>query len=141
VRRALEDGFELDDDPARVDIDVVHRYLSDESYWAKGRDRETVARYVATADRVVALYDRGRLVGFCRAVATPGLGFVYLADVFVLPEARRRGLGVELVREMVEHGPYAAEKWLLHTADAQGLYEKVGFGAPGPRLMERPAPT
>ena len=63
---------------------------------------------------------------------------MYLADVYVLHEHRGRGLGVELVREMVESGPYAANRWILHTADAHELYAKFGFGEPGPRTMERP---
>ena len=64
---------------------------------------------------------------------------MYLADVYVLPEHRGRGLGVELVREMVERGPQAHVRWMLHTADAHELYAKLGFGPPGPKVMERPA--
>ena len=137
VTRSLPDGYELDDDPERVDVDVVHAYLAGESYWAKGRPRETVERLVREAARVVGLYKDGRQVGFCRA-ATDGVAFVYLADVYVLPEHRGRGLGVELVREMVERGPYVHLKWLLHTSDAHSLYARFGFGAPSERLMERP---
>ncbi len=135
--RALGDGIELDDDPLRVDVGELHRFLSQEAYWAKGRSRETVERLVREAQRVVGLYDGGRLIGFARAV-TDGVAFVYLADVYVHPDYRGRGLGVELVREMVENGPYAERRWLLHTADAHGLYRKFGFAAPGPRLLERP---
>ena len=62
---------------------------------------------------------------------------MYLADVYVLPTHRGRGLGIELVREMVEQGPYSDRAWLLHTGDAHGLYEKFGFAAPDERLMER----
>jgi ribosomal protein S18 acetylase RimI-like enzyme len=137
VIRALGDGIELDDDPLRVDVGELHRFLSLEAYWAKGRPRETVERLVREAQRVVGLYDGGRLIGFARAV-TDGVAFVYLADVYVHPDFRGRGLGVELVREMVENGPYAERRWLLHTADAHGLYGKLGFAAPGPRLLERP---
>lgn len=61
----------------------------------------------------------------------------YLADVFVLPEHRGRGLGVELVRETVEAGPYAHVRWLLHIADAHELYAKFGFEPPDEKLMER----
>src|SRR5439155_16685358 len=62
-----------------------------------------------------------------------------LADVYVLDEHRGRGLGVELVREIVENGPFAGRRWVLHTRDAHALYEKLGFG-PNERLMERPQP-
>src|ERR671939_974345 len=125
MKRKLDGGFELDDDVARVDVDEVHSFLSTESYWARGRPRETVERLVREAQRVVGLYRGERLVGFCRAV-TDGVAFAYLADVYVLPEFRGRGLGVELVREMVERGPYADRKWILHTEDAHGLYARFG---------------
>ncbi len=136
MRRELPGGFELDDDPGRIDLGAVHRYLSGESYWAKGRPRETQERLIREASRVVGLYRDGRQIGFARAV-TDGVAFAYLADVYVLPEYRGRGLGVELVREMVESGPYANVKWLLHTADAHGLYAKLGFAESSDRVMER----
>jgi GNAT superfamily N-acetyltransferase len=136
MKRALDGGYELDDDPARVDVDAVHAFLTT-SYWAEGRSHETVERLVRCAQRVVGLYHDGRQVGFCRAVSDDA-SVTYLADVYVLPEHRGRGLGVELVREMVENGPYAGRRWLLHTADAHELYRRFGFGPPGERLMERP---
>jgi GNAT superfamily N-acetyltransferase len=136
MRRELAGAFELDDDPARVDVDAVHAYLAGESYWAAGRPREIVQRLVREASRVVGLYHDGRQIGFCRAV-TDGVTVVYLADVYVLDRFRGRGLGLELVREMIEQGPFADRKWLLHTEDAHGLYEQVGFAAPGRKLMER----
>ena len=138
MRRALDGGFELDDDRERIDLDAVHRFLSEESYWAKGRERETVERLVATAARVVGLYEGERQVGFTRTVSD-GVSLAYLADVYVLEELRGRGLGVELVRETVDRGPFAGCRWLLHTSDAQGLYERFGFGTPEPSLMQRPA--
>ncbi len=136
VRRTLPGGFELDDDPARVDVAEVHRFLASESYWARGRSYETVERLVRTADRVVSLFDGERQIGFARAVSDE-VAFAYLADVYLLDAYRGRGLGLELVREIVENGPYAHCKWLLHTGDAHGLYRKLGFGAPSERLMER----
>ena len=136
MMRDLGGGIEVDDDAARVDIDAVHDYLANESYWAKGRPRETVERLIREAQRVVGLYDEGRQVGFARAFSD-GVSLVYLADVYVLPEYRGRGLGVELVREMVECGPLADVRWVLHTRDAHGLYRKVGFVEPTERVMER----
>src|SRR5438045_1693901 len=56
---------------------------------------------------------------------------------YVLPEYRGQGLGVRLVREMVDNGPYADIRWVLHTRDGHGLYRKVGFGEPSERVMER----
>lgn len=136
MRRELPGGYVLDDDRSRVDVAEVHRYLSEESYWARGRPRDVQERLVAEAQRVAALYHGDRQVGFCRAVSD-GVSFVYLADVYVLAEHRGRGLGVELVRFMVEEGPYAGRKWLLHTQDAHGLYRKLGFDTPGFKVMER----
>lgn len=136
MRRRLSDGLELDDDPSRIDVDAVHDYLANESYWAKGRPRDVVARLVREAQRVVGLYDEGRQVGFARAF-TDGVSLVYLADVYVLPDYRGRGLGSELVREIVENGPYAGLRWILHTRDAHDLYRKVGFAEPSERVMER----
>lgn len=136
MKRALADGYELDDDPERIDVGAVHAYLST-AYWAEGRSRETVQRLVSGAQRVVGLYHGGAQVGFCRAVSDDA-SVTYLADVYVLPEHRGRGLGAELVREMIEHGPYAHRRWLLHTRDAHELYRRFGFGEPDERLMERP---
>jgi ribosomal protein S18 acetylase RimI-like enzyme len=139
LRRALGDGIELDDDPARVDVDAVHDFLANVSYWAEGRPHETVARLVREANRVVGVYEGPRQIGFARAF-TDGVSLVYLADVYVLPEYRGRGLGVELVREMVENGPYGELRWVLHTRDAHDLYRKFGFGEPSERMMERNKP-
>jgi GNAT superfamily N-acetyltransferase len=91
---------------------------------------------VSEAARVVGLYHDGRQVGFCRAArCAPGL--FYLADVYVLEEFRGRGLGTELVREMLDNGPLAGKRWLLHTEDAHALYRKFGFGEPSRKLLER----
>jgi GNAT superfamily N-acetyltransferase len=136
VKRELGDGLELDDDKARIERAEVHRFLSEESYWAKGRPRETQDRLIDEASRVVGLYDDGRQVGFCRAF-TDGVAVVYLADVYVLSDYRGRGLGEALVRQMVDDGPYAGIKWLLHTTDMHALYRKLGFAEPSQKVMER----
>jgi len=135
VIRAFGDGYELDDDPARIDVDAVHAFLC-RSYWAEGRPRAQVERLNREAQRVVGLYKDGVQVGYCRAF-TDDMSAVYLADVYVLEEHRGRGLGVELVREMIENGPYARRRWMLHTRDMHRLYEKVGFGPPSEHVMER----
>ena len=141
MRRELEGGFELDDDPSRVDVEEVHRFLSTEAYWAIGRSRAVVERALRETTRVIGVYaSDGRQAGYARVVSD-GLAVAYLADVYVHPDFRGRGLGVELVREAVENGPQANVRWLLHTDDAQGLYEKFGFGPPSPLLMERRKPT
>jgi GNAT superfamily N-acetyltransferase len=136
VRRDLGDGYELDDDRDRIDRDAVHRYLSEESYWATGRPRAVMDELIDTAARVVGLYHQGRQVGFSRTISDRHTQS-YLADVYVSEEHRDRGLGVELVRFSVDEGPFAGTKWFLHTADAHDLYRRFGFVEPGPRTLER----
>ncbi len=136
MRKDLGEGYELDDDPARVDRAAVHAYLGGTSYWEAGRTRERQDELIDASDHVMGLYRGGRQVGFARAVDCDAAGFVYLADVYVLEECRGRGLGVALVRAIVEDGPFAERRWILHTRDAHGLYERFGFG-PNERLMER----
>jgi ribosomal protein S18 acetylase RimI-like enzyme len=134
----LAGGLELDDDRDRVDVDAVHRYLSQDSYWAQGKGRDEVQRSVREAARVIGLYDGSTQVGFAR-VLFDGIRTSHLCDVYVLPAYRGRGLGVELVREAVDRGPYAKLAWTLATRDAYGLYERFGFFKPRERYMERPA--
>jgi GNAT superfamily N-acetyltransferase len=136
VKRLLGDGYELDDDPARIDREAVHRYLSEESYWAKGRPRDVQDELIDGAARVVGVYHDDEQVGFTRTLSD-GHAQSYLADVYVLEEHRGRGLGVELVRFSVDEGPLAETKWFLHTSDAHDLYRKFGFAEPGERAMER----
>ena len=136
MKRDLGDGYELDDDPARIDREAVHRYLSEESYWARGRSREVQDDLIENAARVIGLYHEGHQVGFTRALSD-GHVQSYLADFYVLGEHRGRGLGVELVRFSVDEGPLAKTKWFLHTADAHDLYRKFGFAEPGERTLER----
>jgi GNAT superfamily N-acetyltransferase len=127
VRRELPGGYELDDDPQRIDIDAVHSFISGESYWGRGRPREVVAAAIRGSGRVVGLYHAGQQVGFARAISDATI-MAYLADVYVLAEYRGRGLGLEIVRCMIQDAtPPWNVRWMLHTADAQGLYEKLGF--------------
>ena len=79
------------------------------------------------------------MVGFARALSDGGSA--YLADVYVLPAHRGRGLGKAIVALMVEQGPGAGFRWMLHTADAFGLYRQFGFAPPPDNYMERPART
>jgi GNAT superfamily N-acetyltransferase len=137
ARRELPGGFQLDDDPQRIDVDAVHAFLAQESYWARGRSRELVKRAIEGSARVVGVYLDGAQIGFARAISDEAI-VAYLADVYVLRPHRGRGLGLELVREIVENGQLAKLTWLLHTADAQGVYEKLGFGSPSAYpVMER----
>jgi GNAT superfamily N-acetyltransferase len=138
MRRALSEGYELDDDRDRVDKDAVHRFLSEEAYWVPGRSRETIERLIRESTRVIAAYDtRGDLVGFARVVSDRS-NFAWLGDVFVIAEHRGHGIGVELVREAVEHPAERDCLWYLNTRDAHSLYERFGFApADSDRTMTR----
>lgn len=130
--------FALDDDPRRVDRDAVWTYLSTEAYWGRWRGRDQVERQIDGAWRVVGAYDAaGATVGFGRAVSD-GVGFAYLADLYVERAVRGRGLGVALVRFMVDDGPGRGFRWMLFTQDAHALYARFGFRAPDTSCMERP---
>ena len=130
-------GFELDDDRDRIDVAAVHEFLSTQAYWALGRPREETEAKLAAAERLVGLYHDGRQVGFTRTACVSGMDVAYLYDVYVLPEYRGRGLGLALVRETVDAGPFRHYTWLLDTEDAHSLYAKLGFGPAPPRHMQR----
>lgn len=142
MARLLDGGYELDDDPARLDVAAIHRFISEISYWGRGRSRERVLATIAGSHRVMGLYHEGAQVGFARAISD-GVTVAYLADVYVLEAHRGRGLGLELVREIILGEGAPDVHWLLHTADAQGLYERLGFHEGPARypLMERARPS
>jgi GNAT superfamily N-acetyltransferase len=138
MRRELPGGFEIDDSRERVDVDAVHRFLTEDAYWVRGRTRETIERIVRDSTRTFAVYaPDGSLAGFAR-VMSDGSNMAWLGDVFILPQYRGRGLGTELVREAVEDPEYRDLAWYLGTRDAQGLYAKFGFVPADPgRTMTR----
>jgi GNAT superfamily N-acetyltransferase len=124
------DGYTISDDPARVDVGAVHAYLSREAYWARGRPVDVVRRSLAGSLALGLYAPGGAQAGLARAV-TDRATFAYLADVFVLPAHRGRGLGVWLVQTALAHPelrevPY----WTLATADAHSLYARFGFAPP-----------
>jgi GNAT superfamily N-acetyltransferase len=135
-KRSIAEGLELDDDRGRVDVEAVHDYLCNESYWARGRSLAEVQGTVAGAARVIGCYDGARQVGFARVISDE-VHIAYLCDVYVLEGCRGAGVGVELVREAVENGPHRHLRWWLATQDAHGLYERFGFAAPDERFMVR----
>lgn len=129
--------YEIDDDPRRIDPDAAVAFLTTQAYWARWRTGDDIKEQIRSAWRVVGAYDAaGAMVGFARAFGDGASA--YLADVHVLPEHRGGGLGKEIVRVMVEEGPGAGLRWMLHTADAHGLYRQFGFAAPDGWYLERP---
>jgi GNAT superfamily N-acetyltransferase len=136
----LPEGYELDDDPGRIDVDAVHRFVT-EAYWAKGRSRQVVAAAIAGSARVVGLYHDGEQVGFARVVSD-GQVIAYLADVYVLEEHRGHGLGQAVVQAAVEGSDLGRCRWLPQTSGSQTLYERFGFASlTDGRAMGRFAPS
>ncbi|MBR7830957.1 GNAT family N-acetyltransferase [Actinospica sp. MGRD01-02] len=125
---ALPDGYEISTDPARLDAALVHKWLSEDAYWAMGRPREKQDRAIATSLNF-GVYEvpGGSQVGYARIV-TDETTFAYLCDVYIAPEARGNGLGTALVAAIRDHlAPYGLRRIILATADAHGVYAKVGF--------------
>jgi GNAT superfamily N-acetyltransferase len=126
LRDRRDDGYEVDDDPARLDLDAIHGFLRT-SYWSPDVPRATVERSIAGSLPIGLYAPDGTLAGFARAV-TDRATFAWLADVFVLPEHRGRGLSRYLVRALLEHPDLTGlRRWMLATADAHGVYEALGF--------------
>ena len=118
--------MEISTDRDRIDRELVHRFLSEESYWARERTRERSDRII-DASLCFGVYEDGRQVAHARVV-TDTVTFAYLADVFVLPEARGRGVGKALMKAVLAH-PDVSEvaRFVLVTDDAHGLYAQYGF--------------
>lgn len=111
-----------------IDVDTVHRFLTESSSWARGITRCVVEQTI-THSLCFALYREGVLLAYCRIV-TDGATFGNLVDVFVVPEMRGRGLSKTLMEFVMSH-PLVPRlrRFTLATTDAHGLYEKFGFGA------------
>ena len=133
--------YTLSTDKARLDIMLVHWFLSEESYWAKGISFDTVERSIENSLCFGVYYGKEQ-VGFARVITDYGT-FAYLADVFVLPEYRGKGLSKWLVKTVINHPELQGlRRWMLATRDAHQVYAKVGFRpltAPD-RWMERHFP-
>src|SRR5687767_5374367 len=112
-------------DSALLDLSVIERNLQ-ESYWAAGRARDVIERSIANS-LCFGVYAAGRQIAFARVITDRAV-FAYLADVFVVPEFRKQGVGRALMRAIVEHQDLQGlAVFLLRTRDAHGLYEPFGF--------------
>jgi GNAT superfamily N-acetyltransferase len=122
---ATHAGYEITDDPARLDVDAVHAYLT-RSYWAAGIPRDTVARSLAGSLALGIYAPDGTQVGLVRVV-TDSATFAYLCDVYVLEEHRGLGLAKAALRLLESHPRLRGlRRFHLVTQDAHGLY--AGFG-------------
>ena len=126
----------------QLDVDLIHTFLSERSYWAQGRSRETVIQSISNS-LCFGVYDAAnKQLGFARVVTDYAvLGWVM--DVFILEEHRGKGLGKLLIKTITEHPDLKNLKKIgLATSDAHGLYEQYGFSRmPNPEnLMEKRQP-
>ena len=119
-------NFVISTDQSRLDLKVIHDFLTNSSYWAKGRSLATVKRSVENSFPF-GLYENERQIGFARVV-TDYATFAWMADVFVLEEFRGQGLGTWLVEVILSHPELQGfRRWTLATKDAHEIYRKFGF--------------
>ncbi len=136
-----DSGYQLSDAKARLDLDVIHGFLAG-SYWSPGIPRQTVARAIA-GSLCFGVYHGAAQVGFARVI-TDGATFAYLADVFVLPAHRGKGLSKALMQFILAHPDLQGlRRFMLVTRDAHALYRQFGFTslANPDRVMEKLNPT
>lgn len=128
TRQAGGARYEIDTDKARLDRPLIHRFLA-RSHWAKGIPMAVLERAIEHS-LAFGIYRDGKQVGFARVVSDHAT-FAYLADVFVIPDERGKGLGRWLVESMLAHPELQGlRRWLLGTRDAHGLYRRCGFTEP-----------
>ena len=121
-----EEDLVISNDKTLLDRTLIHRFLSERSYWAKGVPRETVDRSIEHS-LCFGIYRKGRQVGFARVV-TDCATFAWLADVFVVEDERGQGLSKRLMATVLKHpGLQGLRRFLLGTLDAHGLYAQFGF--------------
>lgn len=122
----LKKGFLISTDKRLLDISVVHHFLDQLSYWAKGISMHTVQTSIQNSV-CFGVYHHQKQVGFARVI-TDEVTFAYLCDVFILPDYRKSGLSKWLIQTIRNHPNLKnLRRFMLATADAHGLYEQFGF--------------
>lgn len=121
-------GYLLSTDKGVLDLDVIHQYISETSYWALGRPRDITERAIEGSGLVIGAYSADKSqVGFARMI-TDFATWAYLCDVFVLPDHQGTGLGTAMVKAIVDHPDVVdIRTQFLATADAHELYAKFGY--------------
>ncbi len=123
----METTFYISTDKSLLDIDMIHDFLSNRSYWAKGRSRETVEKSIAGSLCFGVFDAQNKQAGFARVVTDYAM-FAWLLDVFILEDQRGKGLGKMIMAAIMAHKDLqGVKRWVLDTLDAHGLYEKYGF--------------
>ncbi|BBO78762.1 N-acetyltransferase [Desulfosarcina widdelii] len=135
----MKNGFTISTDKNKLDVDTIHDYLCNRSYWGKGRTIEVVQKSIDHS-LCFGVYDENdHFFGFARVV-TDYTVFAYLMDLFILEPYRNRGIGKKLVDHIVNDASFTDIRfWRLDTMDAHGLYRKYGFKEPArpERIMEK----
>jgi GNAT superfamily N-acetyltransferase len=122
----LKKGFLISTDQSLLDMDMIYKYLSDDSYWAKGITSDRVKRAIENS-LCFGVYQHNTQIGLARII-TDKATFAYLCDVFILPEYRGNGLSKWLMQSIVTYPDLQGlRRWSLATADAHGLYSQFGF--------------
>lgn len=119
-------NIHVETDPAFFNLDFIHQFLSEESYWADGTDQsETIEKI--ESELCFGLFDLKQQIGFA-SVTSDGFSFAYISDVFITNVQRGNGYAVWLMTCILKH-PFIKDlsSWMLLTTDAHGLYEKIGF--------------
>jgi N-acetylglutamate synthase-like GNAT family acetyltransferase len=123
------DNFEINTDKALLQINVIHDFLSKEAYWSKNIPKHVVEKAIDNSI-CIGIYKDENQVGFARVI-TDEATFAYLADVFVLPAFRGKGLSKALMTFIMSWDWVAQiRRFTLATRDAHGLYAGFGFKAP-----------
>jgi len=137
----VRDEFVISTDKDRLDVDLISKFLLEESYWANSRSPEQMSRAIENS-LCFGVYFGEKQVGFARVISDFAT-FAYLGDVFILNDFRGRGLSKWLMETVVSHPDLQGlRRWILATRDAHGLYEQFGFTLLKlpERWMERAAP-
>ena len=138
----IKQGYSINTDRSKLNIKIIHDYISTKSYWGKGRSLEVVKKSIDNSF-CFGIYFKDDMIGFARVV-TDYATFAWIADVFILQEHRGKGLSKWLMETILNHPELQGfRRWVLSTKDAHELYRKFGFRELNKpeRWMERPDPN
>lgn len=128
----MNNEFYISTDKEKLDIKLIHDFLNNDSYWAKGRSEETIQKSIDNS-LCFGVYKGSQQIGFARVVTDYAV-LAWILDVFILKEFRKQALGVKLLESIMNHCDLQKlQRWGLATNDAHGLYKKFGF-----ELIKRP---
>lgn len=128
----MTNNFYISTDKSKLDVELIHNFLTNDSYWAKGRSLKTVCKSIEHS-LCFGVYQGNSLVGFARVVTDYSV-IAWIMDLFILNEYRKKGLSKMLMDAIMNHPELQnLQRWGLGTQDAHGLYEQYGF-----QIVKRP---